>query len=432
MKAWKDDRTWATRVGGLFKRALPVLRDDIGLAWPHDGPVVVQEAVSRSTGSFAGLYDPQANQVQVAYWASSAVIIHEAAHGWFNGSLVADRWAAEGFASLYAQRALKTLKIKASVPKLTASLKAAAFPLNAWPATPAPATASEAYGYAGAYTLAALIAKRAGPEALARVWTDAQSRTGAYQPTGQGSAPETVDGAPDWRGLLDLLEAETKQDFTDLWRTWVVRPAEEALLDQRAAARADYAKLLGNTGGWAMPRSVRDALRAWQFSSATAQLASARQALAERASLEKAAQAAGLALPDTMQRLFEAGNFASAVTEAQAERAAITAISEAAAASAQRQDLVTAVGMMGATPDEDLAKARAAFAAGDTPGALAASAAATQVWADAHVEGRRRLLMAVATVAALGVLALSLLSRVRRPGPPRRRRAEVGSDTALW
>ncbi|MFN8632160.1 MAG: hypothetical protein U0838_18120, partial [Chloroflexota bacterium] len=31
MKAWKDDRTWATRVGGLFKRALPVLRDDIGL-----------------------------------------------------------------------------------------------------------------------------------------------------------------------------------------------------------------------------------------------------------------------------------------------------------------------------------------------------------------------------------------------------------------
>ena len=420
MKAWKDDRTWAGRVGGLFGRALPTLRDDIGLAWPHQGPVVVQEAVSRSTGGYAGLYNPQASQIQVAYWAGSAVIVHEAAHGWFNGSLLADRWAAEGFASLYAQRALRTLKIKASVPKLTAKLRAVAFPLNAWPASPAPASASEAYGYAGSYALAALIAKRAGPDALARVWADAAGRIGAYQPpAGQGSgAPETMAGAPDWRGLLDLLETETGEDFTDLWRTWVVRPGEVDLLAQRAAAQAEYQTLLGSAGGWALPRAVRDDLRNWQFDAATSLLGRARQALAERASLETAAKDAGLTLPARMQALFEAGDFAGAVTEAQAERAAIAAITAASAARTGGEP-VTAVGLVGADPEHDLAAARTAFSAGDATGAVTAAGIASQTWADAYGEGRRRLLMGLSLAAAIGVLGLSLGSRLRRSRPTR-------------
>ena len=416
MKAWKDDKSWAGRVGGLFKRALPVLQTDIGLAWPHEGPVVVQEAVSRSTGGYAGLYDPKASQIQVAYWAGSAVVVHEAAHGWFNGSLLADRWAAEGFASLYAQRALHTLAIKASVPKLTAKLRAAAFPLNAWPASPAPASASEAYGYAGSYALAALISKRAGPEALARVWADAAGSVGAYQPpAGQGTgATETVDGAPDWRGLLDLVETETGESFTDLWRTWVVRPDEAALLDRRAAAQAEYSAMLGSMGGWALPRSVRDALRAWQFDSATSLLGKARQALAERASLETAAKDAGLTPPARMQALFEAGDFAGAVSEAQAERAAISAIVGATAARTSGDDPMTAVGLIGESPDRDLGVARTAFAAGDPAGAVTAATAASQAWADAHGEGRRRLLMGISLAAALVVLGLSLASRLRR------------------
>jgi hypothetical protein len=438
MKAWKDDKSWAGRVGGLFGRALPVLQADIGMAWPHDGPVVVQEAVSRSTGGYAGLYDPKASQIQVAYWAGSAVIVHEAAHGWFNGSLLADRWADEGFASLYAQRALRTLAIKASVPKLTAKLRAAAFPLNAWPASPAPASASEAYGYAGSYALAALIAKRAGPEALARVWADAAGRIGVYQPpAGQGTgAAETVDGAPDWRGLLDLLETETGQDFTDLWRTWVVRPDEAALLDRRAAAQAAYTTLLGSTGGWALPRSVRDALRAWQFDSATSLLSKARQALAERASLETAAKDAGLSLPARMQTLFEAGDFTGAVAEAQAERAAIAAITGATAAGTSGDDPVTAVGLIGGDPERDLGAARTAFAAGDNAGAVTVANAASQAWAGAYGEGRRRLLMGISLAAALAVLGLSLVSRLRHsrttpPGSPRHEAPALLGGTAI-
>ena len=416
MEGWKDDPAWAGRVGSLFSQALPVLAENIGLPWPHAVPVVVQEAVSRSTGGFAGVYDPQAGQIQVAYWASSAVIVHEAAHGWFNGNLVADRWAAEGFASLYAQQALAALKIKAAAPQLTDQLKAAAFPLNAWPAEPAPASTSESYGYAGSYTLAALIAKRAGPAALARVWADAAGRIGAYQPPAGESTggPETVSGAPDWRGLLDLLETETCKDFTDLWRTWVVRPSEAGLLDQRAAAQAAYRATRPLTDGWALPRSIRDALRAWQFDSAESLLASARAVLSARSQLESDAKAAGVTLPPTVKTLFEAGQLQAAMEEAQAERQAIAAISAAAANGAKAPDLVTAVGMIGEHPDQHVAAAESALAAGDPATAFADAGAASQVWADAPGEGRRRLLMALALALAASALTVSLVGRLRR------------------
>ena len=62
-------------------------------------------AVSRAGDGYAGLFDPAENRIEVAYWADHQLVIHEAAHGWFNGALLADRWANEGFASLYAERA---------------------------------------------------------------------------------------------------------------------------------------------------------------------------------------------------------------------------------------------------------------------------------------------------------------------------------------
>ena len=421
LQAWQDDATWATRVGGLFSQALPVLQADIGLPWPHAAPVVVKEAVSRSAGGYAGLYDPKTGQIQVAYWASSAVAVQEAAHGWFNGTLVADRWAAEGFASLYAQRALGKLKIAATPPRLTAALKAVAFPLNAWAVSPAPSSSSEAYGYAASYALATLVAARAGPAALARVWADAARGLGAYQPpAGQGSgAPETVAAPPDWRGLLDLLEAETGQDFTDLWRAWVVRPAEAGLLDQRAATRAAYASVLAAADGWALPRSIRDALRAWQFGTASAELAAARQVLTARVGLERAAQGVGVTLPSRLRSLFEAGDLVGALQEAQAEETAISEIEGAAASRPQAGDLTAMVGMLGSDPAGQLAAAKAALGSGDPASAATLAQAAAAAWAQAPDEGRRRLLMAAALAAALLVLGASLASRVR-PGLSRR------------
>ena len=140
-------------------------------------------------------------------------MIHEAAHAWFNGSLLADRWANEGFASLYAQRAAAAIKEKAASPALTDDLKKAAIPLDAWaPATPdaegdatsATAAATERYGYAASLALAKAIAERAGDDTLKAVWARAAARIGAYQPVAPAGAvvTQSVPGAGGRRARL--------------------------------------------------------------------------------------------------------------------------------------------------------------------------------------------------------------------------------------
>ncbi len=132
IRAWADDTAWSERVGGLVSRGLPVLAEQIGLPWPRDGGLVVHETVSRTTGGYAGLFDPSAGQVEVAYYAGDFVVLHESAHAWFNGGLLADRWANEAFASYYGLEAAKELEVKATGDELTPELEAARIPLNAW------------------------------------------------------------------------------------------------------------------------------------------------------------------------------------------------------------------------------------------------------------------------------------------------------------
>ena len=67
--------------------------------------------------------------------------------------------------------------------------------------------------------------------------------------------------------------------------------------------------------GWALPRSIRDNLRAWQFDAATTAMADARTVLAQHAALAQEAARVDLALPDGMRPLFEAGRMAPAAAE---------------------------------------------------------------------------------------------------------------------
>ena len=430
LRGWQGDTAWSTRIGDLFRRSLPVLREDIGLPWPHDEPMVVQEAISRAADGYAGLFDPAENRIEVAYWADHQVVIHEAAHGWFNGGLLADRWANEGFASLYAARAAEAIGEEGAGPELTEELAAAAIPLNAWSATPpqdagdptdaGPSDAAEAYGYAASLALATAIAERAGDDALRGVWADAASGIGAYQPqagdppAAAAAASEAVGGPPDWRGLLDLIEARTGGDFTDLWREWVVRPEEAALLDARAEARRSYARTIALAGDWSLPGSIRDALRAWQFDTAEQLLADARTVLAQRSAVESMAEQDGVTLPADMQALFESGDLVGASGRAEAERNAMLAITQAAAARSSSEDPLTTVGMLGEDPDAELIAARAALADGDLEATFAFADDAYRAWTGAWQEGRRRALLGLAVLATFVVLASAVAGKIRR------------------
>jgi hypothetical protein len=442
IRAWANDAGWARRTRTLFEQALPSLAADIGIDWPTGEPTVVQEAANRSKDAYAGRYDPAQRTIELAYWADPLVAVRQAAHGWFNGSLLADRWASEGFASLYAERTAAALGLDGSAgtsasgdiastgdtsgtgavaaetspSEVADALKADVLPLNAWADPPDPPDrTTEAYGLAASEALAAAIRERAGDDALRRVWADIAAGVGAYQPPdGTASEPEGVAGAPDWRGLLDLLEAETGKDFTDLWRTWVLRADELPLLEERAAARLEYQQTLAVAGDWALPRRIRDAMRAWQFDTARQLLADARNVIAEHHAVQQLAASEGLTIPTTMRQPFEAGLFSDAAQRAQDDRNAILAIVQAEHARDDATDALTQIGMLGENPEADLANARLGLAAGNLDQTLGAADAAYRAWADAWQEGRRRALLAVAALATALVLGSTIFERARR------------------
>jgi hypothetical protein len=422
IRAWPDDPAWAARVRAVLAKGLPALAEDIGLPWTVEQPLIVSEAISRTADGFSGRYDPPAGQIEIAYYASPLVILHEAAHAWFDGSLLADRWANEGFASYYAVRAATAIGQKrVTAPKLTKALEAIRLPLNAWPPPGGANATVEDAEYAASYQLATLVAARATPEGLRTVWQALYEARAAYQPTGSGASLETTAEPPDWRGLLDVLEERTGSAYDDLWRAWVIRPGDDGLLAQRTVSRAAYATLLDRADPWLLPRVVRDALRVWQYGQANELMAAATAALEDRDAVLDAAASAGLAVPSTMEVAFEGTRgFAVTSAEAAAELAAISAFRDAASTKPVEPTLLDRIGLWGSDPSAAMAAAAAAFRAGDLEGTVQNAGFAKRIWTGSSEVGRNRVLAVVASTAAL-LLGLWLIARWYRDRSVRRR-----------
>ena len=220
IRAWPDDPAWAKRTGGIVEQGIPVLADAIGLQWTAERPFVVAEAVSQASSPYAGRYDPDHATVEVAYYADQLVTLHEMAHAWFDGGLLADRWANEGFASWYALDAASKLKLKVAPAELTPEMIAARIPLNAWNPLATDDKLIEDYGYAASARLAGLVAQRAGPDGLAKVWQAIRDGVAPYQPSGlrppdgaatNGTGGESMPGS-------DVAPIETRPTAAGLAR----------------------------------------------------------------------------------------------------------------------------------------------------------------------------------------------------------------------
>ena len=287
VRSWPDDTAWSERVLGLVERALPLLEDEIGVPWPIDGQLILEESLTRGTDGYAGLFDPAAPRIEVSYAATDVIILHELAHAWFNGSLVADRWAAEAFASYYADVVAVRLGLAAAPFEPVDPAAAVAIPLNAWGEGELPE--AEAYAYAASLELARALAERIGAENLRRTWSLVAAGIAAYppdptaEPLNDPGGAEPAAGPPDWRGLLDVLEEQARQPLDDLWRTWVARPEDLLALDARGTAREAYGRTLQAAQPWRLPPSIREAMRAWQFDVAGELSVQAEAVLAQRA-----------------------------------------------------------------------------------------------------------------------------------------------------
>ena len=440
VRSWAEDDAWAERIGGLFERGLPVLSTRIGLPWPREEGLVVQESVSRSTGGYAGLFDPTRGHVEVAYYADDFVVLHEAAHAWFNGNLLAERWALEAFASYYALETAADLKVEAKGDELTDELRKAKIPLNAWGPIGREERNVEDFAYAATLEVARRIADRAGEEGLKEVWQAASAKAGAYQPPAAGpeasggtsaggspaaAEPERVLGPPDWRALLDLLEEHTDATYDDIWREWIVRSSDVALLNERATARARYDTVVSEAAEWSLPRPIRDAMRAWQFDTAGGLLDEAAAVLEQRDAIDTAAAEAGLTPPDSLRTTFEGDDgFADARTEIETQLEVIDRYADAVASKPANPDVFTQLGLWDAAPEKDLAKAAKAYTAGDLETSAASADGARLLWIQADGVGRTRAVMIALVV--LGILLLVIVSFVAAVRIRRARRHPAG------
>jgi hypothetical protein len=417
VRSWPDDVAWADRVANLVTNALPILEREIGLAWPVDGPLAVNEVLIRGSGGYAGVFDPADRRIDISYSASDEVVIHELAHAWFNGRLVADRWAAEAFASYYGDLTTRELGLDIRPPD-SPEPGASAIPLNAWGASASASAASERYAYAAAQELAREIADRAGADGLRAVWDLAARRIGAYRP--EPGTEEPVAGAPDWRGLLDLLEDQTGRDYDDLWRKWVARPEDRTALAARASARIAYQQTLDAAGDWHLPFTIRDAMRSWRFDAAIERMSTARSILGERSSLAAAAATVGLTLPDSLRTAFQGPDgLTAAVSEAASEQSTVEMIAAAESARPSTgffDGLVVGVGLLFQDPTGQLGAAQLAFQSGNVHGAYDAALTARDAWRYAAAAGRWRIVSIV-----LLVVSLAMFARITQAA--RRRRA---------
>lgn len=404
VRSWEDDPEWGTRMSDLLTRGLPVLQALIGLPYGVTGTLVVEEAAPTRLGDYAGTYTQATARILVRYDANATIALHEAAHVWFNETLVDQRWINEGFAELYGVRAATAIGEQGDSFSLTDDLLKNRIPLNDWGAPGSDDPDTEFFAYAASYQVAGLILARTNQEGLRTVWKGVADRELSYQPANVTGDPETgVDpNLASWQQLLDLVDERTGTSVDDLWTEWVIDASQQPLMEARAGARDEYAALVTLAGDWNVPRDLRASMSAWQFGAAEAEMRSATDVLAARSRIAAQAGALGLTPPGALRDAFVGGGgMLAAQEEATSELEVLAGIASAADRLDDDPNLFEAIGLLGSDPDATLDSARAAFEAGRLDVAAAATADAIAVRRGAESAGQLR-----AGIAGGGLLVL--------------------------
>lgn len=417
VRAWPDDQAWGEATLELLARALPLLEQRIGLAYPQVGPLVVVESVA---GSPDGSDDAtgEGTQLQAGYDQPAFTLVHQAAHAWYSSKLAADRWIREGFASLAAAQVAGELGIDPPYdPAARAQeLADAAFPLVSWGAGESSAE-QDAWAYAASWETAKRIADAAGEDGVRLAWQRIANEIGPYdavtdEPPG-GEHPALPTTAADSRELLDQLEAVSDADVAAIFEDAVFDADTAAMLPARAEARAALDGLIAAADGWGAPEPVKVDLAAWRFDSALQRIADARTWLDDRDALLAAAEGAGLTVPQRLRdRYRTAGGGADARDELDAELAVVTSYQEVLNRANGERNVLERLGLLGGPdPSSLLSDANRLFAEGELRGAAEAVAAARMRLEHAATDGLVRI---AAVVLVLGVLLFVAFRLVRR------------------
>ncbi len=424
IRAWPEDPDWSARVRELLTKGLPELVDETGLDWPVDGDIDVFEVHTPLLEGYSGQFYPDERRIEISEDLDDLTILHEAAHAWFNGNLFEGRWINEGLADTYAADALHQVGEGEFQPRSVTPSDQGAVPLDGWThpgrITEPDVEAREQYGYEASWSVIRSLFVEIGADRMRDVLNAAEDHEIAY--AGSGRA-ETLNRANDWRYLLDLVEERGRSGSAEgLFRRFVVRPEDAALLDARARARAAYADLVRASGDWAVPYYVREPMATWQFDDAKARIDEASRIVAQRDELNRVAAGLGLTPPVVLRPLYETArdSLSGAQSLIASEIAAANALSVATSAVAAPRAPFVTLGLLGEQPETALAAAREAFSTG-SPDAEARALAVTALIDGAVATGRSRALAAAAGIAVgtlLLIVAVLLVLRVRRRRGP--------------
>jgi hypothetical protein len=416
LTSWPDDPEWVALVRPLLVDGIPVLSEQIGLPYPIPFRLRVSEQAFERLGFYAGVFDDQADAIEIRYDADAFVALHESAHIWFNGHLFEDRWIGEAFASYYAELAAAELAISIEPFTLTPELRTSAFPLNAWGLPGREESAREDYAYAATYELGRQIAERAGLDGLRAVWVAADATAFAYQPI-DAETPEVGEPthAAGWQRLLDLLEERTDAEFGDLWIDYVVTDDQSPLLTARSEARDDYAALVDDAEDWPIPRSLRLLMGAWNFERVEGEITAIEAVFDARDVIADRAAELDLRVPSDMRAAFATSGTDAAESRATDELHALDTIESATARITPELLPVEWVGLIGAlAPEAALADARTAYEAGNATEAAALADDSIQIRAGAAQDGRERVIVVGGGLLGLDAAAMGALFLLRR------------------
>lgn len=419
LRSWPSDELWATGVERILSAGIPVLASLIDEPWETD--VVITESIEPSIHGYGGWYVSDSDSMEIGEDLDAHLVLHEISHAWFDEGLFAERWIGEGLADVYAAAAVDKIDEVGWEPDPITRSARGNLPLNDWEDPTFDDRTNdltEDYGYAASWTVIDQVVRDVGFEAMADVFDAAWSDTNAYP--GDASF-DYVAPRDDWRRFLDLLEqVGGSSQALSLFDTWVANEADRNQLERRYDVRARYESLADRAGTWALPPDLRRAMGAWDFDTASTEIADSEIVIDARDRLDVAAKEAALTVPSLESR-FEAGEDADLLAaEIEAQLVVAEVISDATDMTSRDRSWLQAVGLVGVDPLGEIASARASFAQGALEDARL-SAERASAWLDvAEQAGRTRVIVAaIVLLLVLTVLVLSVRRRRRRRSPAR-------------
>lgn len=419
IRSWPGDDEWRMFVADQIGRGIPELARLVERPWPLDRTVEIREAVTPYLYGYAGWFSAADAELEIGEDLDAEVVLHELSHAWFNTGWFADRWVNEGLAQVYSNQVVATLGGTATAPTEPVAGDPAAIPLLTWgePMLDTGADDTETYGYNTAHWVMQQIVQEVGFERMADVLAAVDGTTIAY--VGDAAA-EADTRTTDWRRFLDLTEeVGGSTQVEPLMQQYVLRPDQAALLPDRTAARTAYAQLRTDGGTWAPPVAVRRAMAAWAFDDARTQIDAAEAVLALRDTLAQRATTLGITLATSAEAAYEGATDLAGVQQSVAGTIEVAdTVIDADAAAAAKVGLIERLGLIGEHPDEAVAEAKQALAAGDEAAARAAAQRALDAVGDAGSQGAVRAGVAGAVLVLLVVGVLVVVARRRRVRPP--------------